>query len=120
MITKKCKTCKTTKFLSDYHKEKTGLFGVKGTCKACRLAFYSNWNKLPEVKVHRAKYTKWYAQENKEVLAAKRKVYKAANKERFRVKNNEYVRRYYAKNLEKMRARYRDYYHKYKNKLKET
>ena len=35
-LVKKCRTCKTTKPISEFAKNPTGVHGVRGTCKECR------------------------------------------------------------------------------------
>ena len=70
--TKTCSTCGETKKVSEFHKNRTGKFGVDSRCKVCVKAYYrANRDSI------RARSTAWHAA-NKDRRAA----WRAANKDR--------------------------------------
>lgn len=105
--TKICTTCNIEKELSEFHKQKTGKFGVRGECKICMNSRNKQWRESnPEyIKQYYidnqeslAEWGKLYYQDNKEAIAATKKQYrqtpagKAADKagrhnRRARIKN---------------------------------
>ncbi len=58
-MTKQCSNCKLIKFLTDFHKDKTGTLGVRHLCKVCSKIYSKKWWKKGIVK-HREKARLWY------------------------------------------------------------
>lgn len=94
-----CTSCSETKNISDFDKKKTGKFGVRSRCKACRRI---------------------YRQENAELIREQRQKYYVKNKSNISRKNKEYresnidIMREYQRNYrEKNRSALRVYYTQY-------
>lgn len=60
MVKKLCKTCKEEKGLHLFYKQKCGLLGRTGSCKACRLNYQKKYdeNHRVEKRAHERKYYK--------------------------------------------------------------
>ena len=93
-LTKVCTTCKVEKGVGDYHKKKTGKYGVRAECKCCyveRIKAYYEANKeavlernkayLKDNKEAIAEYKKAWQQANKKTIADQKKAWQQANKE---------------------------------------
>ena len=76
---KTCKTCNTEKSVSDFYKQSTrGLFGVRGTCKACdnsKKTLYREANKEKLLELKKVSY-----QKNKDKNLETKKKYRQSNK----------------------------------------
>ena len=55
---KQCIKCNETKLISEFHKNKTGKYGVLGTCKLCQKEIMKNWQ-LNNLEHHKKIIKKW-------------------------------------------------------------
>ena len=99
---KTCTKCNIEKELSEFHKKKTGKYGVNSICKKCKKI-----------------YSKQYAKENKEGITNTKKKYYNTNKEEI----SKQCKKYYINNREKIKQCKKQYYQNNKelitNKKKE-
>ena len=56
MQTKTCNKCGEEKALTEFHKYKSGKYGVKGECKPCTSERMREYSSRPEVRDHKRKY----------------------------------------------------------------
>lgn len=63
MQEKQCSKCEEIKSFSEFHKNKTGKFGLKSHCKICRGKHMNAYARRPEVQEHRSNYNKEYRTE---------------------------------------------------------
>lgn len=71
MCKKICKECKIEKECSEYHKMKSGLYGVRTVCKECRKKEKEEYHQRPEVKER----SKLNYQKNKHKMRERLNVY---------------------------------------------
>lgn len=136
MTTKICNTCKQEKPTTEFHKQKTGRYGVKADCKCCRVKqskqyYEANKDEIlekckqyrEEHKQQRFEYAKQYREDNKDKIAVRHKQYAKANKEKL----SEYQKRYREDNKEKLseyKKQYRqdnkEYFTNYKKHHRQT
>ena len=67
MCKKICNICNEEKNISEFHKMKKGLFGVRTTCKECRKKVAKEYKSRPEVILKQQKYY----QDNKDTFREK-------------------------------------------------
>ncbi|MEM6397797.1 MAG: hypothetical protein AAF741_15720 [Bacteroidota bacterium] len=81
---KTCKTCKSNKPLTSFHRQKMASDGFRATCKDCLNANYrSKYKERTPEQVQEAKdYQKQYRKENQEKIRALQRQWKANNPER--------------------------------------
>ncbi len=114
MQTKRCSTCKETKSVSEFSKNRSANDGLAFKCKMCvkeyrRKHYEANKEKILESqrryreanKEKLAKYHRKYRESNKEKIAESRRKYYQANKE----KVNESIRKCHEANREQERRR---------------
>lgn len=86
MDRKQCSTCKESKPLKFFHKEKCGKYGVKKVCNDCRKRVYQD----------NIQWYKDYALKNKERLNAQKKVWHNNRSEKQiikdKIRNNEWIK----------------------------
>ena len=110
---KTCTKCGEEKALSEYHKHKTGRFGVAPACNKCKAATDKKYREANKDKI--AAWHKKYGEEKKEKIAANGKKYredhperKAATGKKYREANKEKIAEYHKKycqeNKEKVAA----------------
>jgi hypothetical protein len=97
MLTKVCTCCKIEKNIDEYHRSKSGKYGVKAECNLCR----KKWNEAN--RKAKSEYNRVYQKANKESISA----YYQAN----RVVKLEYSRAYRKVNKDKI-AEYASAYQK--------
>ena len=105
MKTKVCTKCKVEKELNDFHKKKSGKYGVIGQCKTCKneydkerykqkreeiLQQQIEYRQRPEVKKQRKEYHKEYYQQNREQNIQRQIEY---NKQRYNSDPNYRIKR---------------------------
>ena len=76
---KTCSKCGVEKAVSEFHKCKTGKYGVRGDCKECNIKRVMKYNGNNTEK-HK-EYKKRYYQNNKEKIKLKEKEHRQNNKE---------------------------------------
>ena len=101
---KVCSKCGENKEFSEYHKEKTGRFGLRSDCKSCNAKKgKKNYQKNKE------RYTetnKKWREKNKERLKESKSKYRAENKDKIK----EYNKKYNIQNKEKIKKQLREKY----------
>lgn len=76
-----CKRCEQAKYPEDFYKDKRSKNGLSGRCKDCvKYCAKESQNRNKE---HRKEYMKKYAQENRDKIIAKRRIYVETNREYF-------------------------------------
>lgn len=110
-MTKTCTSCKETKDLFQFYKNKSFRDGLSFWCKSCSKKATSKWTKINKDK-NRLKATRWRnnnPNREKEV----RDLYYSSHKKDIVLKSKQY----YVANAEKIKKQRRDYYHKNKNTI---
>ena len=99
--TKKCTTCNIEKPLSEFHKQKKGLYGVSSTCKPC-ASERQRMNRInnPDVVLREREKTRRWREENRE-------------------RERETKRQWHLKNREKQLERSRQYHAEHKEEIAE-
>lgn len=126
METKKCNKCEEVKPISDYHKDKKGVFGVVGACKQCvkkktRLYYKNNKTKIDNA-------NKKYLEKNKDKILISQKLYREKNvdkikssakiwREKNKPKQAEYLEKYQEENKEGLKEYRKKYYLKNRDKI---
>jgi len=103
---KLCGKCKTEKPFEEFHKCKSHKDGLSSHCKPCKKVADRKYNEENRDVVAAKK--KEYNERNKERLAEKKKIYSQNNKELLK----EYKRQYYLKNKESISIKQREHYEK--------
>lgn len=89
---KQCTKCGEVKPLIEFHKKKTGKFGVGAHCKICAHVYYTNWIAINR-KRHNEVSKKWY-EANRERHSKNCKRWQTVNKHQ----KNKISRKWYALN----------------------
>jgi hypothetical protein len=95
---KKCNTCKETKPVECFGKDRARKDGLHSQCKSCRKAYY---------------------EANREKELERLKAYYEANKEKIRERQKAYWKAYYETNREKLREYNKDYHEANREKVQE-
>jgi len=88
MITKQCNTCKITKKLTDFNKNKLGKYGRHSTCRLCKSI-----------------QSKKFRDSHKELVSERGKKYRATNSEKTKARSH----KYYVDNREKTLQRQKEF-----------
>lgn len=91
MKTKICTKCKIEKPLNEFHKQKTGKFGLQSYCKLCNSETKEQWklnhpDKLKET-------NKKYRLEHRKEIKERDKIYNQVHKEEMKRKRNIYLKK---------------------------
>jgi 5-methylcytosine-specific restriction endonuclease McrA len=81
-MVKRCYLCKESKPLSNYHKSKTGTYGVQSGCKDCNKKTSTEWNR-DNSEMHYSSCKKW-SRKNPEKVREKDCMWKKRNPEKIR------------------------------------
>lgn len=102
--TKKCTTCNIEKPLSEFHKQKKGLYGVSSTCKPC-ASERQRMNRInnPDVVLREREKTRRWREENRERERETKRQWHLKNRE----KQLERSRQYHAEHKEEIAERHR-------------
>jgi len=84
--TKVCSRCKNGFFISEFHKQKNGKFGVSSICKSCRNEEKRKYYRNNEKQINE-QHAKYY-QNNREQISEKHKLYRKSHKEEKRKYEN--------------------------------
>ena len=98
-----CTNCKEEKDISEFHKNKTGKFGVRSDCKLCTKKYYE------ENKDKKRRYQK----QNKEKILKQKKKYYEENKNKIL----EIRKKYYEENKDKIAKAMKNHYEQNKDKI---
>ncbi|MCA9367635.1 HNH endonuclease [Candidatus Kaiserbacteria bacterium] len=101
-ITKVCTKCNVEKPLSEFHKSKSGKYGVRGECKPCALEYRRQYRKNNRKEI--AEYQHQWREKNRKEIAENGRQYYEKNSEQCR----ERVRQWQQANPEKARAHWRN------------
>lgn len=97
VLTKICTKCNETKSLTEFHKKKSGKYGVTSICKICTKKYRHNYY-MSDKETHKTNSRNYYARNNEKYRQFKRE-YHIVN--RGKISKNKQA--YYASNPDKIR-----------------
>lgn len=100
---KTCSKCGETKELTEFHKKKSGKFGVSSACRVCLALYQREYRQNNKEKL--AEYEKEYYQNNREKRLGYQREYRQNNKEELA----EYFKKYRQNNKEKLAEYVKEY-----------
>ena len=114
-VFKKCTKCSEwlVACKGNFHKAKTGKYGLKSECKYCKKEYMKQYRKDNKDKI--SEYYKQYYESNKEQIAEQRNQYYEKNKDKIL----EYQKQYYEENRDKELERHKLWCEDNKDKISE-
>ena len=89
-MNKRCRICGEIKNISEFHKKKGTLDGLRNECKECVKVIQKKYKEQPDFKEKRKEYDKNRYDDNRDQILERKKEYHIENREKILKEKREY------------------------------